>query len=117
MVPGEDLRAREVGAVAGDPAALAELGVRWVLVEHGTPGPPVPPAVASLPLVHDGPDLALHRVPEAVAAPSPSLARVIAVGAAHAEALGVVVGAALWIMLSASTVTLRRRPLRKRVPE
>jgi hypothetical protein len=116
-VPGEDLRAREVGAAAGDPAALADLGVRWVLVEHGTPGPPVPAAVASLPLVHDGPDLALHRVPGAAAAPSPSPARVIAVGVAHAWALGVVAGAALWIMVSASTVTLRRRPLRKRVPE
>jgi hypothetical protein len=116
-VHGEDARARAVGAAADDPAALARLGVGWVLVEKGTPGPAVPAEVRALPLEYDGAELALYRVPDAVAGPRPSLGRVIAVVGAHAEGLGVVVGAALWIMLPASTVTLRRRPLRKRVPE
>jgi hypothetical protein len=116
-VQGEDPRAREVGAVVEDPGAMARQGVGWVLVEKGTPGRQVPAAVGRLPLAYDGPDLELHRVPDAVAAPEPSLGRVIAVGSAHAFGLLSVGGAALWIMLTASTVTLRRRPLRKRVSE
>ena len=52
-----------------------------------------------------------------VAGPAPAPERVTAVVLAHACALGTVVGAALWISWRASTVTLRRRPLRKRVNE
>ena len=117
VVAGEDVRAAEVAEVADDPAALARLGVGWVLVEHGTPGAVVPSAVLSLPLALDGEDLDLYRVPGAVGGPEPSPGRVTAVLLAHACALGVVVGAVLWIVRGASTVTLRRRPLRKRVTE
>jgi hypothetical protein len=117
VVPGEDLRARTVGAAADDPRALAELGIGWVLVERGTPGRPVPAAVESLPLAVDGADLDLFRVPEVRAVPGPSPGRVTAVVAVHACALAVMAGALLCITTLPSTVTLRRRPPRKRVPE
>lgn len=113
-VAGEDLRASAVGAAAADPARLAALGVGWVLVEKDTPGPAVPAEVTALPVVLDTPGLRLHRVPGAVEAPAPASVRVTAVVLAHACAAGAVVVAALWIMAGASTVTLRRRPLRKR---
>jgi hypothetical protein len=116
-VEGEDLRAREVTAVADDPRALADLGVGWVLVERGTPGRAVPTSVTALPLVVDGSDLDLYRVPDARPGPAPSPGRVTAVVAGHACALVIVAGAVLWITRLPSTVTLRRRPPRKRVPE
>ncbi|MGY1727367.1 hypothetical protein ACI79J_10385 [Geodermatophilus sp. SYSU D01062] len=115
-VRGEDARAARALAAAGDPRALARLGVGWVLVERGTPGPAVPAAVGDLPLVVDGADLRLYRVPGALPGPRPSAARAAAVGVAHGAALGAVAGAALWITLAASMVPLRRRPPRKRVP-
>jgi len=116
-VEGEDLRARDVAAAAGDPAALAQLGVGWVLVERGTPGRAVPAEVEKLPHVIDGTELDLYRVPGAAAGAEPSPARVTAVVRAHVCALLTVVGAALWITVLPSTVTLRRRSPRKRVPE
>jgi hypothetical protein len=116
-VEGEDTRARAVAAVTADPAALAELGVCWVLVERDTPGRPVPAAVAALPLVVDGADLDLYRVPDARWGPQPSPGRVTAVVVVHACGLGIVTGALLWITTLPSSVTLRRRPPRKRVPE
>ena len=112
-VAGEDVRAREVAAVADDPAALAERGVGWVLVERGTPGRPVPERVAALPLVVDGAHLDLYRVPDARPGPAPSPGRVTAVLAVHAWALGTIVGAVLWATTLPSTVTLRRGPRRK----
>jgi hypothetical protein len=117
VVEGEDLRAREVAAVADDPRALAELGVGWVLVEQGTPGRAVPSSVEALPLVVDGTDLDLHRVPDARPGPLPSPGRVTAVVLVHACWLVFVTGALLWITTLPSSVTLRRRPPRKRVPE
>ncbi|MDQ1662257.1 MAG: hypothetical protein QOJ68_2237 [Blastococcus sp.] len=117
VVAGEDLRARQVGRAAGDPARLAALGVGWILVERDTPGPSVPAVTRSLPVAVTGSALTLYRVPGAVAGPQPAPERVTAVVLAHACALGVLVGAALCIALRASTVTLRRRPLRKRVNE
>jgi hypothetical protein len=116
VVEGEDLRARTVAAAADDPRALAALGIGWVLVERGTPGRAVPAPVASLPLVVDGADLDLYRVPDARPGPTPSPGRVTAVVAVHACALGVVAAALLWITRLPSSVTLRRRPSRKRVP-
>jgi hypothetical protein len=116
-VEGEDLRAREVARVSDDPAALAALGVGWVLVERGTPGRDVPAAVTRLPLVVDGADLDLYRVPGARRGPQPSPGRVTAVVVSHACWLAIVTGSVLWITATPSTVTLRRRPPRKRVPE
>jgi hypothetical protein len=115
-VAGEDERARAVAAAADDPRALAGLGVGWVLVERGTPGRAVSPAVEDLPLVVEGEHLRLHRVPGEVAGPDPSPVRVTAVVGAHALALGVPVGAVLWIMAARSSVTGRRPPIRNRDP-
>jgi hypothetical protein len=115
-VAGEDSRARTVAAAAGDPRALARLGIGWVLVERGTPGRPVPHAVTELPVVVAGQDLVLYRVPGAEEGPSPSPGRVTAVVLAHACALGTVVTAVLSLTTLPSTVTLRRRSPRKRVP-
>jgi hypothetical protein len=117
VVAGEDVRARTVAAVADDPRALARLGVGWVLVERGTPGRGVPAAVAALPLAVDGTDLDLYRVPDARPGPAASPGRVTAVVAVHACALGVVTVSLLWITRLPSSVTVRRRPPRKRVPE
>jgi hypothetical protein len=116
VVAGEDLRAREVAAAVSNPDRLAELGIGWVLVERDTPGRAVPDEVTSLPLVLDGAGLDLYRVPGAAPGAAPSPARVIAVVLAHACALLTVVGAGLWITTLPSTVTLRRRSPRKRVP-
>ncbi|MGY1605760.1 hypothetical protein [Geodermatophilus sp. SYSU D00700] len=114
-VRGEDPRAAGVLPAAGDPDRLARLGVGWVLVELGTPGPPVPAAVTALPLVVDGSELRLYRVPGAVEGPRPGALRTAAVLLAHGAALGAVAGAALWITLAASMVPLRRRPPENRV--
>jgi hypothetical protein len=116
VVAGEDHRARRVARAAGDPEQLAALGVGWVLVERDTPGRGVPAAVTSLPLVVDGTRLDLYRVPGAAPGAQPSTVRVTAVVFAHACALVTVVGAGLWITTLPSTVTLRRRSPRKRVP-
>jgi hypothetical protein len=116
-VAGEDVRARAVAAVADDPAALADLGVGWVLVERGTPGRPVPAGVQALPHVVDGADLDLYRVPGVRPAPSPSPGRVTGVVLVHAWALGTIVGAVLSVAKLPSTVTLRRRCRTKRVTE
>jgi hypothetical protein len=115
-VAGEDTRARTVAAAADDPRALAEVGIGWVLVERGTPGRPVPREVTELPVVVAGQDLELYRVPGAVDGPAPSPGRVTAVVVAHVCALGTVVGAVLSLTTLPSTVTLRRRSPRKRVP-
>lgn len=115
-VAGEDARARSVAAAADDPRALAGLGIGWVLVERGTPGRPVPREVSELPVVVAGQDLELYRVPGAQEAPAPSPGRVTAVVLAHAGALGTVLAAVLSMTKLPSTVTLRRRSPRKRVP-
>jgi hypothetical protein len=93
-VAGEDPRARAVGAARDDPAALGALGVGWVLVEHGTPGPPPGPAVAALPQVVAGHWLTLLRVPGVAAEPGPAVGAVLAVLGADALALAAVLAAA-----------------------
>jgi hypothetical protein len=113
-VAGEDARAAEVGARSGDPAALADAGVGWVLVEHGTPGPPVPAGVTGLPRVVAGEWLDLYRVPGAVEPPTAGPLRTAAVVGAHLLAGVVLAGAGLWVAMGVATVPLRRRPRGKR---
>ena len=80
-----------MAAAADDPAALAALGIGWVLVERGTPGAPPSPAVAALPQVVAGHWLVLLRVPGAVAAAlGLGAGAVLAVLGAHGVALAVV---------------------------
>ena len=58
------------GGPAGGPAARRAIcsGIGWVLVEHGTPGRVDENLLKGLEKVHDGPELALYRVPGAVPA-------------------------------------------------
>lgn len=93
-VSGEDPRAAEVGAAldAGEPLAplLPELGVGYVVVERGTPGPAVGTALDGLEPVLRGPTLELWRVPgPVVRAPGPS-ARDVALVALAWMAAGLV---------------------------
>ncbi|GLZ28654.1 hypothetical protein Lesp02_08440 [Lentzea sp. NBRC 105346] len=53
-ISGEDPRARDLATLDG---------FGWVLVEYGTPGRVDPNLLARLEKVHDGPELALYRVP------------------------------------------------------
>ncbi|WP_078113252.1 hypothetical protein [Gordonia sp. IITR100] len=62
----------------GSPAALAELGVGWVLVENGSP--PGQLAAAGR-LVFDGPDLRLYQVGDVVDRSADATDRAIALGA------------------------------------
>jgi hypothetical protein len=102
---GEDRRAAEVGAAAGDPAALAALGVGWVLVEHGTPGDVDPAVLGRLTTVHDGQWLTLYRGPGPVAEPPTG-----GTGGAAARAAVLATDAAVLILLlTAAGVLLRRR--------
>ncbi|MGX1808514.1 hypothetical protein ACWIGI_22565 [Nocardia sp. NPDC055321] len=87
-VSGEGARAGEVERLllaGGSPGRLAELGVGWVLVERGTPGPmgEAKTTLAQLDSVYSDRDLELYRVPGAVADhdASPGARRVA--GAAH----------------------------------
>jgi hypothetical protein len=94
-VAGEDRRAAAAATALDDPAALGALGVGWVLVEHGTPGPPPGPAVAALPQVVAGHWVTLLRVPSVVPEPAPGPRTVLAVLGAHLLALAAVLGSAL----------------------
>ncbi|MFS8096842.1 hypothetical protein LFM09_06835 [Lentzea alba] len=84
IVAGEDQRAAKLRT--GDLS-----GIGWVLVEHGTPGRVDENLLARLEKVHDGPELALYRVPGAVpAAPNgPSAAPVVLAWIAAGSLIGV----------------------------
>lgn len=73
VLAGEDRTAAAIGQLlASNPAAgrlageLAGRGIGWVLVEGGTPGPPLPD-LSALRLVQAGPVLRLYQVPGPIA--------------------------------------------------
>ncbi|WP_024795689.1 hypothetical protein [Tomitella biformata] len=83
-VAGEGSRAQSVLLSGAEPAKLAELGVRWVLVEHGTPGDLGASAttLAKLEPFYADADLSLYRVPGSVEwAPASQAARATAIAA------------------------------------
>jgi hypothetical protein len=96
-VPGDDPRAAAVGAAlaSGRPATatLPRLGVGWLLVERGTPGPVDPALLVGAVLAYDGPDLRLYRLGPATGPGWPGGTPLVL--AADAAALAVAVGAAL----------------------
>ncbi len=100
-VAGEDPRAAAVRA--GRP--LPELGIGWVLVEHGTPGHA---DTAGLERVYAGEWLDLYRVPGAVAAApdGPSRAPVVV---AIVAAGGLILICLLWLALPVGRVTALHR--------
>ena len=107
---GEDEHAARVGrALRGRAAAarLARLGVGWVLVERGTPGPL--PRLDGLREVRSGPALRLYRVPGTVAHRGPSDARVTLVFAGDAAALLVLIGAASFAVAGQGRLLMFRR--------
>lgn len=88
LLAGEDPRAARVGAALAAPdvaGGLAAEGVRWVIVERGTPGP-LPP-LSGLQAVFNGADVAVYRVPGDVASSRPSAPRVAGTVAADVLAL------------------------------
>lgn len=87
-------RVRPVLERDGDAVALARTGVGWVLVEKGTRGTVPQGWVDGADRVHDGPDLALYRLPEVAGADDPPpLPPAAAVLVADGAALVVVIGA------------------------
>lgn len=105
-VAGEGSRAQDLLLEGAPPARLAEAGVRWVLVEHRTPGELGASAqtLAGLDRAHSDADLSLYRVPGEVQwSPASSGARTAAL-AAHA----------LWLAVLAGGLGLAARDLLKR---
>jgi hypothetical protein len=99
VLEGEDPRARRVREALIDGRSVGEVGVRWVLVQHSTPGEVPASATAGARLLHDGPDLSLYRVPSVEREPDPSLPPAAPVLAGHVAALGVLVAAASALLL------------------
>ncbi|WP_330184350.1 hypothetical protein OHB26_12565 [Nocardia sp. NBC_01503] len=87
-VSGEGRRAREVEQLllhGGSAEGLARLGVGWVLVEGGTPGPmgESKTTLSQLNPVYSDRDLQLYRVPGSIASHDASAAARRTAGAAH----------------------------------
>jgi hypothetical protein len=111
LLAGEDPRAARIAALLTETdwvAALAKAGVHWVVVEGQTPG--TVPDLTGLVPVHVGDQVSLYRVPDAVASPHPSDARIgLVVGADLAVA-----GTVLAVVLAGWFGALRQRSARKR---
>ncbi|MFD1814421.1 hypothetical protein [Rhodococcus gannanensis] len=111
-IAGEGDRSAQVERVligGGTPADLAELGVGWVLVEHGTPGTPGDEKVlAALDRVHDDEHLTLYRVPGTPTAYDPSTAARVAVVSAHLAWAALLAGGVLGCVVGARRGRARR---------
>ncbi len=99
---GEGSRARAVqdALLAGaDPARLADAGVGWVVVEHGTSGETGSAATTldRLPVVYTDPDMTLYRIDGARPTP-PAGARTVVL-AAHVLWLGLLVAGAMGMVV------------------
>jgi hypothetical protein len=104
-VPGEDTRLPAIREALRDGDGLGELGIGWVLVEHGTPGPLDLPA--GLEPVHRGRWLDLYRVPGPIA--PPPAGPVAPVAAADVAALLLVAGCLLWQAIPAGRFIRNKR--------
>ena len=94
-VPGEGRHARDVQqllAAGADPAALAQAGVAWVVVQYGTPGAVDVPGLEQLSPAYADADIALYRV-GGVSAVAQQSKRVTVI-VAHLIWAGMVLGAA-----------------------
>lgn len=111
---GEDERARRVAvalrAGAALPGKLAAAGIGWVLVERDTPGDV--PDLHGLPLVREGRNLALYRVPGAVHASGPTGTQIGVVLAGDVAALCLVAAAAASLVLGRTRMRVEYRLLR-----
>jgi hypothetical protein len=115
LLAGENRRAetvrRAIAAGSGLPAALARAGVRWVVVEHDTPGEAVD--LRGLTLRFAGAGVSLYRVPGPVVSVRPSAGRIAAVAVADSLALAALIGLLAWW---AAGRRRSRRPRRKTQP-
>jgi hypothetical protein len=109
IIGGEDRRAAAVRKALADGVPLDRLGVRWVLVEHGTPGE-LPTRLEGLTPRHQGEWVTLYRVspapdnvPPPASAPSP-VPPAVPVLIADALALLLAGGALLWLLLPVGRV-------------
>jgi len=94
VVAGEDRRVAAVREALRSGRPLGEVGVSWVLVEKGTPGLAPSSELQDLERVHDGPELALYRVP-AVRPAEAAGPPILPVVAADFAAVALVVAAAV----------------------
>lgn len=102
---GEDRRAHEVGEILATygasphhlAARLAAAGIRWVLVQKGASGPPIPD-LSGLRSVLEGPNVGLFEVPGPIAVqPAASSVRRVVVIGVDALLLAAVAGA--WLTM------------------
>lgn len=112
VLRGENLRAARVGELltSGGPLEdpLRRLGIRWVVVEHRTPGPL--PDLAGLAPVFDGRDVSLYRVAGTVRAERATAARRAAVVIADVLALAGIIAV---VGYGLARALARRRTRRK----
>jgi hypothetical protein len=94
IVAGEDPRAAAVRQALATGRPLGEAGVGWVLVEKGVLGAAPETALRGLDRVHDGPALALYRVPS-VRPPAAARPRAAPVIAGDLAAIGLLFGSVL----------------------
>jgi hypothetical protein len=111
VVPGEDQRAaaaRQLVERGGDlRMGLQALGIGWILVEHGTPGPP-PPATNWFVPEFDGRWLTLYRVPDPIEPNPIKGAPTTPVVAADIIALLLLAYGLLWRLIPPGRLTGRR---------
>ncbi|MFE4574357.1 hypothetical protein [Streptomyces chartreusis] len=111
LLGGEDPRADRIGTALSSsdlPAALAEAGVEWVLVERDTPG--VVPDVSALRMVYSDAAVALYRVRNPVSV-RPSHTKLVAEAAATlvwAAAASLALLSATWPLLMTTWTYVRR---------
>ncbi|MFI7331020.1 hypothetical protein [Micromonospora aurantiaca (nom. illeg.)] len=100
-VAGENPRLREVRRVLAEGRPVSATGVRWVVVQHGTPSTVDPAVLAGLDLRYEGESLSLYRNPAASGAPQ---------RAGSGRWLVVLAcGTAVLVVMAAAFSTLRRR--------
>ncbi len=87
VLAGESVRSREVREALDSGQALAGTGVRWVLVQHGTPGDVPESALAGLRVAYDGDDLTLYENPAGRRVPDATTAARFALTTAYVLAL------------------------------
>ncbi|OLF09283.1 hypothetical protein BLA60_19025 [Actinophytocola xinjiangensis] len=112
-VAGEDRRAADVAAAIARGDDLGALGIGWVLVEHGTPGPPTDDVTDGMERVHQGEWLDLYRVPGDIAEVRGATPPAGPVVAADVIALATVTLSLLWLVLPAGRLTPSRPRKRK----
>ncbi|MET8305106.1 hypothetical protein ACFYPF_28515 [Micromonospora sp. NPDC005223] len=100
-VAGENPRLREVRRVLAEGRPVSATGVRWVVVQHGTPSTVDPAVLAGLDLRYEGESLSLYRNPAASGSPPRA--------GASRWLVVLACGTAVLAVMAAAFSTLRRR--------